>query len=393
MKKLFTIYFLSAILFMVKAQGLIPYDAEGYMGFKNNKGEVVIDARYKYPDDFSDGLLLTSINKKYGYVDIAGKIVIPFIYTRATDFYKGFAVAQIVNTVFIIDKTGKEINKLKYSAIGFSTADVANVKLDGKYGTIVKNTGKEVLPPTYELISRFDKNLSRPVKLGDKWGIINKTGEVLVPIQYDEISNIENNTYQVKLGEKYGVLNLESKLNPEMKYDKIGYYNRAGIVTVKAAGKYGFIDHSGVEIIPLKYNYAQDFQGGFASVRKDARWYFVNDRGEELPVVYNGIEDYQFVSELLNGFAIVKLKNKHGFIDKNRNLVVPIIYDDTGYYYGGLVDVKLNDKWGLLDQSGDIIIPIEYDEVDFHDMETSIKATKDGRYFYFDRTGKPISKP
>ncbi|MBW8361304.1 MAG: WG repeat-containing protein [Kaistella sp.] len=393
MKKLLTLCLLLAVLLLVKAQDLIPFEAKGYMGFKNNAGEVVIEARYKYPDDFYDGLLLTSIDKKYGYVDISGKTVIPFLYKGATDFYKGFAVIEIDNTVLIIDKTGKEVKKLKYTAIGFSADDVANVKLDGKYGTIVKNTGQELVPPTYELMSRFNDHLSRPVKLGNKWGIITKAGRVLVPLEYDEIINIKNHTYQVKLGEKYGVVNVDSKLTPEMKYDEIGYATRAGIVSVKAAGKYGFIDQSGVEIIPLKYNYASDFQGGFATVRREARWYFVNDRGEELPVVYNGTENYQYVSELLNGFANVKLNNKHGFIDKNRKLVVPVIYEDTGYYYGGLVDVKLKGKWGLLDESGDIILPLEYDEVDFHDVETNIKAVKDGKDFYFDHTGKPVSKP
>lgn len=159
MKKLLTLCFLLAILFNAKAQDLIRFDFEGWTGFKNKQGEVVIKADYKYPADFHDGLLCAIIDDKFGYVDITGKIEIPFIFERATTFYKGFAAVQLNKNLSIINKKGKEVKKLKYNYLGKSKDDFVVVGLDEKYGTMDKSTGKELIPPIYSNMSRFYKNL------------------------------------------------------------------------------------------------------------------------------------------------------------------------------------------------------------------------------------------
>lgn len=391
MKKKFILCFLLALLFNAKAQDLIPYNSEGKIGFKDTTGKVVINANHKYPDDFYDGLLAARIDKKYGYIDTTGKTVIPFLYDQATTFYKGFAVVQINNAVFIIDKKGKEIKKLKYNSIVISKDDVAIVKLNGKIGTIVKSTGKELIPPIYDGTSRFNKDFVLAVRLGEKWGIISRVGEVILPIQYFYIYSLgENvNSYVVQLGEKMGVLNLDLKGIPELKYDHINV-QREGFSVVVAADKYGFIDILGKELTPLKYDFAKHFTEGYATVLREGRWYFLNNRGEELPLLYNGSENFDNVSALVNGFCKVRFKTKTGFINKNRKLAIPLLYDDAGFYHDGLVDVKLNDKWGVIDESGNIIIPIEYDKMD---IDQNIIATKNRKDYYFDKNGKPIAKP
>lgn len=394
MKKLLLLCFLVTITLTTKGQNLIPFESKGKIGFKDAADKAVIEANYKYPDNFHNGLLLARIDKKCGYVDITGKIVIPFKYEQGTDFYKGFAAVQLNNTVFIIDKTGKEIKKLKYNFLGFWKEDVANVGLGEKRGRIDILTGKEIIPPIYDGISRMNKYFNASVKLGEKWGIINRIGEVILPIKYFYIQSITEdiNSYSVQDDKKMGVVNLDLKITPELKYDHFGV-QREGFFVVKAADKYGFIDLLGKELTPLKYDFAMRFFEGYATVFREGRWYFLNNRGEELPVVYNGTVDFDNVSALVSGFCIVKLKGKKGFIDKNRKLVVPIIYDDAGLYYNGRVDVKLNGKWGVIDESGDIIIPIEYDEIDIYYGNQNISATKNGKELYFDKTGKPIAKP
>lgn len=391
MKKLL-LCFLLTIAFTAKAQNLIPFKSEGKIGFKDTTGKVVIEPNYKYPDNFHDGLLSAVIDKKKGYVDITGKIVIPFIYENTTNFYKGFAAVQLNKTVFIIDKTGKQIKKLKYNSLTFSSKDVANVGLDGKEGRIEIMTGKEIIPPIYDYIHRFGINLIAKVRQGQKWGVINKAGGVIVPIQYDGINMLNNNIYKVQVSEKYGVVDLDLKLIPELKYDYMeDYPDDEGFIMVKTAGKCGFLNNLGKELTPLKYDFVRKFTEGYATVFREGRWYFLNKSGEEFPIVYNGKENFENVSGLMNGFCMVKFKGKKGFIDKNTKLVVPLLYDDTGLYHYGLVKVKLNNKWGVIDESGNIIIPIENDTMDIY--YENITATKNGKELYFDKTGKPIAKP
>lgn len=190
MKKLFTLCFLLTILFNAKAQDLIPFETEGEVGFKNKQGEIVIPAKYSYPDSFNDGLLTTHINGKYGGIDINGRVVVPFKYDNITSFYKGYAAVQLDNTVQIIDVTGKEVKKLKYTILGWDKDDIVNVGLDDKFGRIYIATGQEIIPPIYQGMPRFiyGYGFITRVQLNDKWGFIDKLGNVIVPIEYDEAS-------------------------------------------------------------------------------------------------------------------------------------------------------------------------------------------------------------
>ena len=194
---------------------------------------------------------------------------------------------------------------------------------------------------------------------------------------------------------KYGLIYPDLKLVPELKYDHFEEFEdeEGFFFLVKAAGKFGYINILGKEFIPLKYDFARPFQEGYSTVRKEGRWYFLNKNGEEFPIFYNGTENFENVSELTNGFSTVTFKGKKGFIDKNRKLVVPIIYDDASLYYGGRAEVKLSDKWGVIDESGNIITPIEYDKIQINDNNQNITATKNATNFYFNKNGKTITKP
>ncbi|MCX7985750.1 MAG: WG repeat-containing protein [Bacteroidales bacterium] len=39
-------------------------------------------------------------------------------------------------------------------------------------------------------------------------------------------------------------------------------------------------------------------------------------------------------------------------MDKSGKEVIPLKYDDAGYFSEGLARVKLNDKWGYIDKNG-----------------------------------------
>jgi hypothetical protein len=88
-------------------------------------------------------------------------------------------------------------------------------------------------------------------------------------------------------------------------------------------GKWGFIDKTGKEIIPCKYDKAKSFS---------------------------------------EGLVAVQLNNKYGFIDYTGKEIIPCKYDDAGKFYEGLAAVELNDKWGFIDHTGKEIIPFKYDE-------------------------------
>jgi hypothetical protein len=90
--------------------------------------------------------------------------------------------------------------------------------------------------------------------------------------------------------------------------------------------KWGLIDKSGNEILPVEYEYVMSFSEGL-------------------------------IEFILNG--------KRGFIDKNGNEVVPPTYDATDGLFEGLAAVNLNGKYGYIDKTGKEIVPLKYDGARF----------------------------
>lgn len=130
-----------------------------------------------------------------------------------------------------------------------------------------------------------------------------------------------------------------------------------GIALVQRAKKYGYIDESGKEIIPLIYDYAQDFSEGMAGVWENNKYGFIDKTGKlVIPIQY----DETFLG-YSNGLAAVGLGGKWGYIDKKGKIIVPLKYEKAMIFREGLVAVKLDGKWGYIDTSGKVIIAMKYD--------------------------------
>ena len=72
-------------------------------------------------------------------------------------------------------------------------------------------------------------------------------------------------------------------------------------------------------------------------------------------------------------------------------MVIPIVYEDAEYYFcEDLVRVKLYDRWGYLDRNGDVVIPLIYDEAgNFKDGKAEVVL--DGERFFIDGKGQKFS--
>ena len=63
-------------------------------------------------------------------------------------------------------------------------------------------------------------------------------------------------------------------------YDDVDEFSE-GFAKIKLNGKWGFVNEHGEEVIPFKYDDVTMFSGGFAEVALDGKWGKVNARGEE----------------------------------------------------------------------------------------------------------------
>jgi hypothetical protein len=125
-----------------------------------------------------------------------------------------------------------------------------------------------------------------------------------------------------------------------------------GLARVKLNGKYGYIDKTGKEVIPCKYDNAENFSEGLAIVMLNDKYGFIDKTGKEVtPLKYDNAGRFS------EGLALVRLNDKYGYIDKTGKEVTPL-YDEIRNFSEGLARVRLNGKYGYIDKTGKEVIPL-----------------------------------
>lgn len=107
-------------------------------------------------------------------------------------------------------------------------------------------------------------------------------------------------------------------------------------------------------------------------------------------------EEYEIKGKFgSSGLALVKLRGKYGFINKEGDEIIPLKYDNVycdhsssdlakfGWYKShSLMSVSQNGKWGYVNQKGELIIPMIYSRVKevVSEGDISIVCKKDGKW-------------
>jgi len=255
-----------------------------------------------------------------------------------------------------------------FLAIFCTKAQKAYKSGSGKYGFKASN-GKVIIPAKYDMALEFSNGLAA-VNYGlkkdedgetiedGKWGFIDKIGNEVIKFKYDLVKD----------------------------FDKFGF--AIVINTFKDSSlhlKYGVINRSGKEVLPLLYDYIDNW--GIAQINSAQgikKGYFDPSTLKEIiPVKYDDIQLYQCK------IATVKLNGKYGFVDQlTGKVIVPPKYDDdyNSSFSKGLAKVSLNDKYFYVDDLGN-----EFDTLDFIDSYSIDEyriVILSSQTFFMDSTGK-----
>ena len=182
--------------------------------------------------------------------------------------------------------------------------------------------------------------------------------EALVTDDKSEVMNIFEKLQQGGVEVDYSAVNGLGEKMVCIELDEL-IVKKLYLVRVRRNGKYGYVDKSGHEVIPCKYDYAGNFREGLAIFEKDDKWGYIDKKGREvIPCKYDRTFNFS------EGLAIVEKDDKWGFIDKEGREVIPCMYDAAGSFSEGLAYVKKDDKWGYIDKTGREIIPFIYESFD-----------------------------
>jgi hypothetical protein len=163
---------------------------------------------------------------------------------------------------------------------------------------------------------------------------------------------------------------------------------------VEGRKRWGYKDSTGAIVIPCKYQDANPFREGFASVKFNNRWGFINKTGKEItPFKYDpkwdGNQDYSNYG-FNEGLAAVQSNGKCGYIDKSGKEVIPLIYTEANWFNKGSASVTttLNKKL-LIDKSGRNLLKKPYESVWGFNFDRAV-VILNKKYGFIDRLGKEI---
>lgn len=210
----------------------------------NTKCEVVatLDKSIKACFKFREGLApFITYSGKLGYVDETGKIVIDAKYDDGQYFYDGISVCWIndeyngLATYYVIDKSGKELYSFTsndYKLVGRFSEGFLPVA-DDKEVTYLDRTGKQA----YTLCNLADTARysfalctfadGRSVFCeGDMFGLKDKDNNIILRAKYDYLSSIGNGMYIAEKDKKFGIIDFNDKPIIDFKYQGIGRLRR-----------------------------------------------------------------------------------------------------------------------------------------------------------------------
>lgn len=235
----------------------------------------------------------------------------------------------------------------------FNCGEELCVAKAGRYTTIqlplgeneLRFEGLECVEDSYEQFIEIDDNHQRIIRVSllEKYNARKKREAYLLSLDDSEFCR-----WSSEEGKLFFKLKTTGEVAFSSKYDNAGRFH-GGLAKVILNGKEGFIDKTGKEIVPIKYDYISSFRDdGLAEVELNGKVGFIDKTGKEIvPIKYDYI--YFFRDHRL---TIVQLNDKYGVIDKTGKEIIPLIYDNAKYSYRGWVRIRLNGKDSFVNENG-----------------------------------------
>ena len=259
-----------------------------------------------------------------------------------------------------------------------------------KYGYI-DHDGKVVIKPQFVWGSKFK----------DGWANVYLCGRV---VSIDAKGNIfphspadENKLRSKKVNGKYGFVDSSGIMIIPPVYDQVLWFTE-GLAPVRIGMKWGFIDEKGVTVIPFKFTSARVFHDGVVIVWVGGTLQINTPGINEISGGSEGIIDkkgkvlakgFITINESSQGRMLVGKDDLFGYMDTLGNINVAITYEFAKQFSEGLAAVKKDGKWGYIDQSGEVIIPFIYeDTVNLSEGLAAVK--KQGKWGYIDKSGAVV---
>lgn len=290
-------------------QELIPFEKDGYYGYANADGTIVVEAKYKIALPFSEGLAaVADEHYKFGYIDTQGNLVIQHQFFQAKNFSEGLAAVavsdwefdeneseeqinfvlfqELADSYFYIDKTGEKAFEKEFSQAGVFANGYAPVAIVENVDSETYNRGDYTayINRSGEIVRKYEMDIGafQDGYAVTEDGIIDTDFEIVFDGKDYDAYSFNNGFITAKKDGKYGVVDLENHIIIDFKYEHLSEYSE-GLFAFQSQGMYGYIDINDNVIIQPVYDGADEFINGCAMVEngKDTM-FFINKKGEQV---------------------------------------------------------------------------------------------------------------
>ena len=158
-----------------------------------------------------------------------------------------------------------------------------------------------------------------------------------------------------------------------------------GFAEVRLNRKWNWIDVEGNLLSPNQwFDECLRFTEGFALVQLNGKWNLMDAEGNLLSPNQWFDDCFNFY----NGFGRVELNGEYNWIDSEGNLLFPNQwFDDCNAFEEGFAVVKLNGKWNWIDTKGNLLSPNQWFDDCFNFYNGFGKVELNGEYNWMDSEG------
>jgi hypothetical protein len=280
-KHLFCILLATTIFFDSQSQNLIPFRKNKLWGYKDENGNVKITPQYQYGNKFILGIAVVASNDSVGAIDTNNNIIIPFKYHY---------LRLIDTSEFLF---GYKAHYFGDYHLGVMTKD-QKVKIAPEYDGISKRKGCYIVNKKEDSVMRKDPD-------GDIftskffYGLVGNDGKVLIPCIYSYMSWKNDSLLVASKGETQALFNKKGEQLTGFEYRVFGDFIE-GLAKARIGDKFGFIYPGGRVAIPVRFDYCEDFNNGYAIIKDKENWGAINKEGK---IIIEPIYQYDKVKSIL----------------------------------------------------------------------------------------------
>lgn len=229
------------------------------IGFIDTTGKMVIEAKFKFANNFSEGLAAVKTkDEKFGFIDKRGKFVIEPTFEWASSFSEGLAAVVKGNKHGFIDKKGKFVIKPQFTDADSFSEGLACVKIGGQFREA--SIGVQMITTTID-----DTN----------YAFINKKGKVVFKIKAGQVHPFSEGLARFEpFGDyRHGFIDKRGNVVIQPIFSGSSDFHDGLATVIIDKGGFGWIDKSGKVVLKSDFPFAGKFENGLASVSNNTTLY------------------------------------------------------------------------------------------------------------------------